>query len=216
MGFRAGNFGADNRTWRAMAKVGLRVSSNYNPCYFHRCKIRHAGAGPALFPAEAGIWELPVTNFRERDGTHRHLQITAISLLEMRHALLEARRLGMQQVTVVAHPFEFFHIDSIPERRGRPNNLNRWRLRGLCRFLADRPEAFEVETIGALGQRLAPAPAPAENPGPAATPLAGRPSLKLERLAEQALKRLEARLPLSLPLVRDRDRDRDRTKAEPA
>jgi len=50
----------------------------------------------------------------------------------------------MREVTIVAHPFEFFYIDSIPERRGRPNNVNRWRLRGLCRFLAERRGDFEV------------------------------------------------------------------------
>src|SRR5262245_65764164 len=30
-GFRAGNFGADENTWLAMARVGLSVSSNLNP-----------------------------------------------------------------------------------------------------------------------------------------------------------------------------------------
>jgi hypothetical protein len=204
VGFRAGHFGADNRTWRAMGKVGLHVSSNYNPCYVHRCKIRHAGAAPGLFAGEGGVWELPITTFAEFHGGTRHLQVTAISLLEMRHALVEARRLHMREVTIVAHPFEFFYIDSIPERRGRPNNVNRWRLRGLCRFLAERREDFEVETVGALAARLASAPPDHAPPVVASAPLAGRRVFRMERLAEQAIKRLEASLPVGLNLVRDR------------
>jgi len=208
VGFRAGHFGADNRTWRAMGKVGLRVGSNYNPCYFHRCKIKTAAAAPGLFPGEDGVWELPITTFAETHGGHRHLQVTAISLLEMRHALVEARRLRMREVTIVAHPFEFFYIDSIPERRGRPNNVNRWRLRGLCRYLAEHRDDFEVETVGALAARIAPAPQNVA-PGAVASPsLAGRRIFRMERLAEQVLKRLEASLPVGINLVRDRPETR--------
>ena len=208
VGFRAGHFGADNRTWRAMGKVGLRVSSNYNPCYFHRCKIRPTAVAPGLFPGEGGVWELPITTFAESHGGTRHLQVTAISLLEMRHALVEAHRLHMSEVTIVAHPFEFFYIDSIPERRGRPNNVNRWRLRGLCQYLAEHRDDFEVETVAALAARLASAPQDHAPPMLAPASLVGRPVFRMERLAEQAIKRLEASLPVSLNLVRDRTETR--------
>ena len=74
--YRAGNFGASNLTWRAMAGAGLTLSSNYNPCYFDlHCAMRSDKALAGLFPTEVdGVWELPITNFRQPNGGHRHLQ----------------------------------------------------------------------------------------------------------------------------------------------
>lgn len=188
--FRAGNFGADNRTWEAMARTGLRVSSNYNPCYFRKnCKMRLDGAGAGLFAAPHGVWELPISTFVEQGGGERHVQITAVSLAETIDYLKKARALGLREVTVVTHSFELCHIDSIAGALGRPNTLNVLRLRGLCRFLRDHRDAFQVDTVGALAERIEKG---TEEPAKAVT---ARPegSLhhKLLRLPEQAMKRLE-------------------------
>jgi len=192
-GFRAGNFGADNRTWEAMAKAGLVVSSNYNPCYFQKnCQMRLAEAGSGLFAAPHGVWELPISTFTERGGGERHVQITAISLAETLDYLVKARRLGLHEVTVVTHSFELCHIDSITGALGRPNTLNLLRFRGLCRFLKENADEFEVDTVGALAERIA-----AGKEAPRAPYVTARPegsfSKKLLRLPEQALKRLEQR-----------------------
>lgn len=200
-GFRAGNFGANNGTWEAMARAGLVVSSNYNPCYFEKnCKMRFDGAGSGLFLAPHGVWELPISTFVERGGGQRHVQITAISLAETVDYLEKARALGIPEVTVVTHSFELCHIDSIAGQLGRPNTINLLRFRGLCRFLKARSDDFEVDTVGALAERLA---SGAEVPrGPFVT---SRPEgslrKKLARLPQQALKRLESRAPWSPRLV---------------
>ena len=111
----------------------------------------------------------------------------------------------MREVTIVAHPFEFFYIDSIPERRGRPNNVNRWRLRGLCRFLAERRGGFRGGDRRCVGRQARVGPTGSHAPPMVASaPLAGRRVFRMERLAEQAIKRLEASLPVGLNLVRDR------------
>ncbi|TMQ06474.1 MAG: hypothetical protein E6J91_37810 [Deltaproteobacteria bacterium] len=191
--FRAGNYGASNTTWAAMAAVGLRFSSSYNPCYFDRnCRMRFADSRPGLFRAEHGIFELPISNFVERGGRHRHLQITAVSLAEMARYLEEARRIGIGEVTIVTHSFEFAHVDPRDPQRGRVNRINLHRLRGLCRFLRERDAEFEVETIGALAARLhagdaAPSTTATEMPR-------GRRRDRARRLIEQGLKRMEAKL----------------------
>jgi hypothetical protein len=191
--FRAGNYGASNTTWAAMAAVGLPLSSSYNPCYFDRnCRMRFADSRPGLFRAEHGIFELPISNFVERAGRHRHLQITAVSLAEMTRYLEDARRIGIGEVTIVTHSFEFAHLDPRDPGRAGVNRINLHRLRGLCRFLHERHAEFEVETIGALAARLHAGDAV---PSAIATEMpTGRRRDRARRLFEQGLKRMEAKL----------------------
>jgi hypothetical protein len=191
--FRAGNFGASNDTWRALAAAGLRISSSFNLCYLDKsCRILWPTPANALFDTRVGVHELPITNFADGRGHFRHLQISAVSFAEMRYALLEASRLGLPQVTIVTHPFEYFLIDSDAEATGRPNAMNIDRLRRLCRFLRKRSDLFVVDTVGALAQRLGHEALPLER---SVVPQ-GRRALRYGRFAQQAYKRLAARLPL--------------------
>jgi hypothetical protein len=192
LAFRAGNYGAGNDTWRAMSATGLRVSSNLNLCYLAKnCRIRWPRPANALFATDApGVWELPVSNFADGPGRFRHVEICAVSFPEMRHFLLEARRLGLTEVTIVTHSFEFLTIDSPARRLGRPNDVNVDRLRRLLDFLRERSDAFEVDTVGALARRLA---SGAEAAGGADEVPRGRTMLRWARHVEQGRKRLFAR-----------------------
>lgn len=192
--FRAGSFAASNDTWHALAANRLRVDSSFNLCYLQKgCRIQWPTRANALFETGTGVWELPITNFAEGEGRFRHLQVSAVSFAEMRHVLLEARRLGLPEVTIVTHPFEYFVIDDAGEARGRPNTLNIERLRRLCGFLADWQSEFQVETVGALGRRLSTEGLPAR---PASSPLPrGTFTLRYGRLAAQAYKRIWSSLP---------------------
>ena len=191
LAFRAGNYGANNATWAAMAGAGLVVSSNYNPCYFDKnCKMRTDHASAGLFPSPvSGVWELPISTFVEGSGQHRHAQITAISTGEIRALLDDAHAAGVGEITIVTHSFELYHVDS--PTHGRPNTMNVLRLRALCRYLAEHRERFEVDTVGALARRIATG---AEHPRTATLPpLRGHGRKKLVRLVEQTFKRIEAR-----------------------
>lgn len=190
--YRAGNFGASNLTWQAMADAGLPLSSNYNPCYFDiNCAMRSKEALAGLFRTEVdGVWELPITNFRQPGGGHRHLQLVAVSLAEMIHCLRACRARGIRHVTFVTHSFEFFHIDSIPGRRGHKNVINIARLRGLLEFIRSHDDEFVMETAGELAQRL-----PQSVPDVREYPTEPR-ALHLMRLVEQGFKRMSAHVPL--------------------
>jgi hypothetical protein len=188
-GFRAGNFGAANSTWTALARAGFVVSSNYDPGYFdQRCMMRYERASSGLFQSpEPGVYELSVTCFRE--GNHfRHLQITAVSSREMRDVLWQCRALGIHDVTIVTHSFELYFIDDAAKRRGRPNERNRERFRDVLAFLAAYPHDFEVDTVGALAARL---PLPLREPS--ARYPRGRLGLRALRTVEQLQKRVAAR-----------------------
>jgi hypothetical protein len=194
--FRAGHFGANNDTWQAMARAGLKLSSNYNLCYQKReCKMRWPEHVAGLFDTACGVWELPISNFTEApvlpgSGDYRHVQVTAISLSEVKDYLEWAHGAGLGEVTIVTHSFEFFHIDDEKNGKGRLNTMNLYRLRGLAKYLDKNRDRFKVDTAGALARRL-----PNERPS-AALPLpTGKWILKVERLMQQAYKRLEARTP---------------------
>lgn len=193
LAFRAGNYGASNQTWRAMRDAGLRLSSNLNPCYQRKnCRIRWPAQAPGLFATDVdGVWELPISNFTEGAGRYRHVQLTAISFPEMQHYLLEARRLGIPEVTIVTHSFEFFFVDSVPAKLGRPNQVNVERLRSLLGFLAENGDHFEVDTLGALARRLGSGTA-AHPPAAGGALPEGRPLLRWGRYVEQARKRLSS------------------------
>jgi hypothetical protein len=202
--FRAGNFGSDNDTWKAMKENGLRVSSSYNPSYLASdCKIKWPQIEAELFDTGCGVWELPITNFHEPGGSFRPLQVTAVGLPEMKHLLLQAHRLGLQEITLVTHSFELFHLDSVPRRRGRINLVNARRLRGICRFLSEHPDLFAVKTLADLAQDMPTTPRRSMSQVPR-----GRLDLKALRLVDQVYKRLEARYPFEvrLPMIGSWDR----------
>lgn len=190
--FRAGHFAANNDSWAAMAQAGLKIGSNFNPCFDRpgHCRIRWQGPASSLFDTKQGVWELPITNFEEARRGPRLLQITAISLREMKDLLLQSSDLGYPEVTIVTHSFEFFHIDSEEKGEGRVNTVNLRRIRGLAEFLDCHRDRFEVEPVSALGTRLPMPLQEIERPMPK-----GKPALKAERFFWQALKRVEARTP---------------------
>ena len=184
--FRAGNFGADERTWEAMARCGLVVSSNLNPNYSRRnCKIPWTG-NPSLFDTGKGVFELPVSSFSDGNGGFRHLQIMAVSLAEMKDYLMQARTLGIAEVTLFTHSFEFFYIEDLARRRAALSKINVARLRGLARFLRAHAGEFEVETVGELARR-----GPSPSPAPGALPK-GKRLHELGRMLEQLRKRVES------------------------
>ncbi|HEX8950584.1 MAG TPA: hypothetical protein VF945_02010 [Polyangia bacterium] len=184
--FRAGNFGADEHTWEAMARAGLLVSSSSNPSYAKRnCKIPWRG-NPALFDTGKGVFELPISNFSDGSGGFRHLQIMAVSLAEMKDYLTQARALGIAEVTLFTHSFEFFYIDDLEARRATLSKINVARLRGLARYLRAHADEFEVETVGGLARR-----GPSPSPPVAALPRKKR-LLELGRMVEQLRKRVES------------------------
>ena len=186
--FRAGNFGANNDTWDAMADAGLVLGSSYNPAYLDRsCHQRSAHARPGLFQPRDGVWELPITCMSGPTGGFRHLQLAAVSVREIADALFQCRSLGIREATLVSHSFEYYFVDSVERRAGRPNRRLRARLRGVCEFLRDHAGEFEVVTAGELAQGISAEPLCQAREGPKGSILRLVP-----RLAEQASKRIDS------------------------
>jgi len=153
--FRAGNFGADDRTLAALEALGLRWDSSFNPDYAGRgCAISLPVA--ASDPVAVGsLIEIPVSGIEDRPGHFRPAQICALSSREMSAALDHACESGAPLFMIVTHSFEMLSRD-----RQRPNRLVMRRLESLCRHIAREPriESRGFATLAAPQAARASAP----------------------------------------------------------
>ncbi|MDI1297253.1 MAG: hypothetical protein PSY12_15480 [bacterium] len=173
--FRAGNFGANDDTLRALAAIGILWDSSVNPAYLNRdCGI---SVEPGLIAAQRklGVTELPVSGITDRPGGFRPAQICAMSAAEMLGGLRHAAREGHSAFVVVTHSFELLSRD-----RQRPNHAVMTRFEQLCREASRLPD---IRTAGFHDL----APDLADAPARALTRLAPHRWRTGMRIAEQAL-----------------------------
>ena len=138
--FRAGNFGANDDSLRALAQIGVRWDSSVNAAYFDRgCEIDCAPGqiDPVVLH---GVIELPVSALFDAPGRLRPAQVCALSKWEMRATLKQAARQRQQCFVAVTHSFEMLARD-----RQRPNRMVMARFRDLCQAVAG---IAELRTLG--------------------------------------------------------------------
>ena len=133
--FRAGNYGADDNTLRALVSLGIAYDSSHCPAMVgdSACRIR---LGPEVRdPLEyLGLIEVPVGTIGTMGGGQRHAQITALTLSEMLAAIAHARDAGRESFTLVSHSFEL-----INRRKLAANRVVRHRFTRLVKALAEMP-----------------------------------------------------------------------------
>jgi hypothetical protein len=129
--FRAGNYGANDDTLRALATLGIAYDTSHCPALAGgACRI---GLGPeARDPiVHMGVIEVPVGSIGTIGGGQRHAQITALTLSEMLAAIAYARDCGRESFTLVSHSFEL-----INRRKLAANRIVRHRFCKLVKALA--------------------------------------------------------------------------------
>ncbi len=134
LAFRAGNYGANDDTLRALSRIGLRYDTSFNPAYIGApCQI---GLGiDQVDPVERlGMVEIPVSAIYDRPGHVRHAQICALSVREMHAALDHAAATQRPAFTIVTHSFEMRSRD-----RKRANRSVMQRFEALCHQIAADP-----------------------------------------------------------------------------
>ncbi len=129
--FRAGNYGANDDTLRALAAIGLAYDTSHCPGIANsECRI---SLGPGVrHPIEhCGVIEVPIGCVGQfRDGL-RHAQITALTAREMLAAIQHARHKEIGNFTLVSHSFELLGV-----KRQKINRIVRRRFETLCRGIA--------------------------------------------------------------------------------
>ncbi|QUL36806.1 polysaccharide deacetylase family protein [Erythrobacter sp. JK5] len=170
--FRAGNYGANDDTLRALAEIGLRYDSSHCPALpegASRISLGEEDRDPVRLH---GVIEVPVGSIGTLGGGQRHAQITALTLAEMKAAIRHARDTGHPCFTLVSHSFEL-----INRRKLAVNKIVRRRFTGLCHALRDM-RRVKTGTYRDDPPVLAEGDAPSE-------PLPASPVRTSMRLAEQ-------------------------------
>jgi hypothetical protein len=128
--FRAGNYGANDDTLRALAQLGIAYDTSHCPALAGASRI---SLGPEVRDpvCHQRVVEVPVGSIGTLGGGQRHAQITALSLAEMRAAIDHAATTGRETFTFVTHSFEL-----INRRTLSANRIVVRRFEGLCRALA--------------------------------------------------------------------------------
>jgi hypothetical protein len=140
--FRAGNFGANDDTLRALAAIGVQYDSSFNPAYLSgECSIDLPPQTPP-FSVHLGVGIIPVSYIEDRPGNIRATQLCALSAWEMRDALEHAAADGWPCFTIVSHSFELLARD-----RSRANPIVIRRFDAMCRNIAEHKALAPVGFI---------------------------------------------------------------------
>jgi hypothetical protein len=130
--FRAGNYGANDDTLRALAMLGIGYDTSHCPALVGSGACRIGLTADQRDPVgHMGVLEVPVGAIGTIGGGLRHAQITALTLAEQLCAIRHARDTGRDSFTLVSHSFEL-----INRRRQAVNPIVRRRFTGLVKTLA--------------------------------------------------------------------------------
>lgn len=146
---RTGGLRVGMDVYRAMRERGIALASNVGiGLYRPQEPELHLYSGAHEV---SGVVELPVTTYCDfRLGGRAHyksLTITGTSWPEMASILYSARDLGVTDIVVLTHPFEFVKHRHESYRTAYVDRVNRHRLERLCEFLSAEP-GFVASTLG--------------------------------------------------------------------
>ena len=131
--FRAGNYGANDDTLRALAAIGLSFDSSHCPALTGVADCAITLPSSARSPRTLhGVTEVPAACIETFGGRLRHGQLTALSHHELVATLAHALDHDVSAVTLVSHSFELLSRD-----RRRINRLVERRFRMFCASLAE-------------------------------------------------------------------------------
>jgi hypothetical protein len=130
--FRAGNYGANDDTLRALALNQIQYDSSFCPGIAKSaCDIglSHSVEAPL---EHCGTIEVPIGAINGPRGGKRHAQLTALSTWEMLSAIDYSQKKRKTSFTLVSHSFELMSRD-----RARVNRIVQYRFERLCASLAE-------------------------------------------------------------------------------
>ncbi|MBU1342643.1 MAG: hypothetical protein KKE44_05070 [Proteobacteria bacterium] len=153
--FRAGCFGADLNTLKALKKNGFLIDSSYNRAYCNiTCSIPESDMNDVT--GMEGIFEFPVTNFIEnshiRSRRFMPMDINGVSFQEMKQVLEHAAENGPKNITIILHSFSFLKSYDVQYTKAKPRKTAIKRFKKLCRFLAENQDRFNVMTFDGLNE----------------------------------------------------------------
>ncbi|MFP3982484.1 MAG: DUF2334 domain-containing protein [Desulfurivibrionaceae bacterium] len=149
--FRAGNYGADCNTLKALKSNGLYIDSSYNAAFPRQRNRITKDVLNDVIELE-GVREFPITNFIEaipfRKNRFKPLDLNGVSYGEMR-AVLERAHVDQKpkNVTFILHSFSFIEAYDVQYQSCRPRKYVVERFESLCRFLKENSNIFWVRNF---------------------------------------------------------------------
>lgn len=161
LAFRSGNFSFNADTLRALSANGLRFDTSYNASYGGMDSGVMPGVA-AVSPFEfEGVYEYPVTVYRDGTGALRHAQLAACSHAETAGLLWRALDAGHETFVYLFHNFEL-----LGATLGRADGVAVGRFLKLCTFLDRHRRRFVTTTFRNAKPKVTP-----RQPEPLASPL---------------------------------------------
>jgi hypothetical protein len=134
LAFRAGNYGANDDTLRALAVLGIRYDSSFPPGIARSDCAIDLPLETVAPVRRLGVIEVPIAAIGAAGGGRRHGQVTAISARELQAALDHGVAQGRSGLTLVSHSFEL-----LCRRRLRKNRVVAQRFDRMCATVAAHP-----------------------------------------------------------------------------
>lgn len=159
--FRAGNYGANFDTLQALSRNGILYDTSYNACYLNlSCGIQTPEL--LLQPKQIhGVYEFPVSFFRDYPGHYRHAQLCACSSQELENILLGAWKQGWYSFVLVSHSFELIkYRKQVVGGSASADRIVIKRFERLCRFLANHRDKFCTAVFSEMTPDTIPVMAP--------------------------------------------------------
>ena len=159
--FRAGNFGFNSETLRALSTNHIAFDSSYNASI----SGLDSGISPGTLLVEPfkyeEVYEYPMTVYHGGTRSLRHAQITACSHQEMEGLLWQALELKRNAFVILSHNFELLN-----RAMDRPDDIVVARFNKLCSFLDHHRDCFRVRGFHGL-----PSPPILSQPNPLTSPI---------------------------------------------
>lgn len=136
--FRAGSFGANEDTPKALARHGIAIDSSHNPAAGDKRMFPRDLYAPQALTGTT-VREYPLTAYEDYPGHLRWAQLASSSVSELTLTMGRAAEIGRRSYVLLSHSFELLN-----STRTRADRIVVRRFDRLCDFLADHRD--EVRT----------------------------------------------------------------------
>ena len=137
--FRAGNYGGNFDTLKALKKVGLQYDTSYNAAYLGDTCGLHFEKLLMRAVDYDGVIEVPISQYEDGFSRRRHIQLNSISFEEIRSLLEQANKRNLGTFVIVSHSNEL-----LTSGKNNGDKIVIHRLKKLCQYLSDNPQDYRT------------------------------------------------------------------------
>lgn len=147
---RTGSLYVDHQVYRVMGELGVPLASNIGLGLYRPENSRlHLQHGRVLVD---NVMEVPVFSYNDSPllapKNLKTMQITSCTWPEIKKLLWQARKMGISNVVILTHPFEFVKRSDLRFTRMTRNRVNQKRISKLCQFINEHDQDFVAADFG--------------------------------------------------------------------